>query len=147
AELSRFRRERLGFVFQFFHLLPTLGVLENVMLQGRLAGMSEKPLNERAAELLERVGLRHRGNDKPDVLSGGERQRVALARALVTRPVLVLADEPTGNLDSASSAEVLKLLGELVREHKTTLVLATHSNEAAAIAGRTVRLKDGKIEA
>ncbi|MEI6232166.1 MAG: ABC transporter ATP-binding protein [Planctomycetota bacterium] len=146
VELSRFRRERLGFVFQFFHLLPTLSVLENTMLQGRLAGMEEDALRVRADELLDRVGLRSRGNEKPDVLSGGQRQRVALARALVTRPVLLLADEPTGNLDSASSADVLKLLSELVRENNTTLVMATHSNEAAEIAGRVVRLKDGKIE-
>ncbi len=146
AELSCFRRERLGFVFQFFHLLPTLSVLENTMLQGRLAGMNEDALRARADELLDRVGLRSRGNEKPDVLSGGQRQRVALARALVTRPVLLLADEPTGNLDSASSAEVLKLLSEMVRENNTTLVLATHSSDAAAIAGRIVRLKDGKIE-
>jgi len=147
VELSRFRRERLGFVFQFFHLLPTLSVLENTMLQGRLAGMEEAALRTRANELLDRVGLRSRGHEKPDVLSGGQRQRIALARALMTRPVLLLADEPTGNLDSASSADVLKLLSEMVRENNTTLVMATHSNEAAAIAGRVVRLKDGKVEA
>ena len=146
AELSCFRRERLGFVFQFFHLLPTLSVLENTMLQGRLAGMNENALRARADELLDRVGLRSRGDEKPDVLSGGQRQRVALARALVTRPALLLADEPTGNLDSASSAEVLKLLSEMVRENNTTLVIATHSSDAASIAGRIVRLKDGRIE-
>ncbi len=146
TELSRFRREKLGFVFQFFHLLPTLSVQENVMLQGRLAGMAEDALRGRSSELLERVGLIQRVNDKPDVLSGGERQRVALARALVTRPVLVLADEPTGNLDSNSSAQVLKMLSDLVREHRTTLVMATHSVEATAITGKIVRLRDGKIE-
>ena len=145
AELSRFRREQLGFVFQFFHLLPTLTVLENTMLQGRLAGMDETALQTRATELLDRVGLRSRGGEKPDVLSGGQRQRIALARALVTRPTLLLADEPTGNLDSASSAEVLKLMSEMVRENKTTLILATHSAEAAGIAARIVRLKDGRI--
>ena len=147
AKLSRFRCERLGFVFQFFHLLPTLSVLENTMLQGRLAGLDESAIRTRAEELLDRVGLRSRGAEKPDVLSGGQRQRIALARALVTRPVLLLADEPTGNLDSASSAEVLKLLSEMVRENNTTLVMATHSTEAASIAGRIVRLKDGKIAA
>lgn len=146
AKLSRFRCERLGFVFQFFHLLPTLSVLENTMLQGRLAGLDESAIRTRAEELLDRVGLRSRGAEKPDVLSGGQRQRIALARALVTRPVLLLADEPTGNLDSASSAEVLKLLSEMVRENNTTLVMATHSSDAAGIAGRIVRLKDGKIE-
>ena len=146
ADLSCFRRERVGFVFQFFHLLPTLSVLENTMLQGRLAGMDDDALRIRADELLDRVGLRSRGDEKPDVLSGGQRQRVALARALVTRPALLLADEPTGNLDSSSSVDVLKLLSELVRENNTTLVMATHSSDAARIAGRIVRLKDGKIE-
>lgn len=146
AELSCFRRERVGFVFQFFHLLPTLSVLENTMLQGRLAGINDDALRIRADELLDRVGLRLRADEKPDVLSGGQRQRVALARALVTRPALLLADEPTGNLDSASSADVLKLLSEMVRENNTTLVMATHSSDAAAIAKRIVRLKDGKIE-
>ena len=145
-ELSRFRREKLGFVFQFFHLLPTLSVFENVALQGRLAGMAETVLLRRVNELLERVGLRDRAADKPDMLSGGQRQRVALARALVTSPVLLLADEPTGNLDSASSAEVLALLSGMVREHKATLVMATHSASSAAIADRIVRLKDGRLE-
>ena len=144
-ELSRFRRERLGFVFQFFHLLPTLSVLENVMLPGRLAKMPESTIRPRALELLERVGVRGRENDKPDILSGGEQQRVALARALVTKPVLLLADEPTGNLDSANSSGVLELLSALVRENGTTLVMATHSIDAARIASRTVKLKDGKI--
>ena len=146
-DLSRFRRQRLGFVFQFFHLLPTLSVLENVMLPGRLANQEEGPLRQRALELLARVDLRGRENDSPDALSGGQQQRVALARALVTRPVLLLADEPTGNLDSASSSSVMELLSALVRENGTTLVLATHSAEAAKAASRVVRLRDGKIEA
>jgi putative ABC transport system ATP-binding protein len=143
--LSQFRRERIGFVFQFFHLLPTLSVLENITLPGRLAGKPVAGLNERASKLLERVGLAPRANDSPDVLSGGEQQRVALARSLVNNPVLILADEPTGNLDSASSGVVLQLLGELVRESGATLVMATHSDEAAKVASRVVRLKDGKI--
>jgi len=146
GELAQFRRQRLGFVFQFFHLLPTLSILENVMLPGRLATMNESDLQKRAQELLARVGLSGRENDSPDALSGGQQQRVALARALVTRPVLLLADEPTGNLDSANSSGVLDLLSELVRENGATLVMATHSNEAAKIAKRIVRLKDGKIE-
>ena len=145
AELSRFRRERLGFVFQFFHLLPTLSVLENVMLPGRLANMPESALRQRALELLARVGLNGRENDSPDAFSGGQQQRVAIARALVIKPVLLLADEPTGNLDSASSAGVLELLAELIRENNLTLVMATHSMEAAAIATRIVRMKDGRI--
>jgi putative ABC transport system ATP-binding protein len=146
GELSRFRRERLGFVFQFFHLLPTLSVLENVMLPGHLAGLRSDESATRARELLARVGLAGRENDHPDVLSGGQQQRVALARALITKPVLLLADEPTGNLDSASSNDVLQLIAELVREKQMTLVMATHSAEAAKIAGRTVRLKDGRVE-
>ena len=145
TELSRFRRTRVGFVFQFFHLLPTLSVLENVMLSGRLAGAPDQETQARAAKLLERVGLAARASDNPDILSGGEQQRVALARALVNQPVLLLADEPTGNLDSAASTNVLALLTELVRENNATLVMATHSEEAAKIAGRIVRLKDGKI--
>ncbi|HYF48993.1 MAG TPA: ABC transporter ATP-binding protein [Planctomycetota bacterium] len=145
AALSRFRREKLGFVFQFFHLLPTLSVLENVILPGRLNGKPESELLPRGRELLERVGLAGRENDSPDRLSGGQQQRVALARALINKPILLLADEPTGNLDSASSASILQLLAELVRETQVTLVMATHSNEAAAITKRVVRLKDGKI--
>lgn len=144
--LSRFRRDKLGFVFQFFHLLNTFTVQENVTLQGRMSGLSEDELQKRSEALLKRVGLFDRRFDLPDALSGGQRQRVALARALVTRPMLLLADEPTGNLDSATSVEVLKLLSELVREHNATLVMATHSPDAAAIASRIVRLKDGKIE-
>lgn len=147
TELSQFRRERIGFVFQFFHLLPTLSVIENVMLPGRLDGRPSAAIQERASKLLDRVGLAQRSNDSPDVLSGGEQQRVALARALINSPVLILADEPTGNLDSASSGVVLKLLGELVRENAVTMVMATHSEEAAKIASRGVRLKDGKIAA
>lgn len=145
TELSRFRRERLGFVFQFFHLLPTLSVLENVMLPGRLANIPEPALRQRAIELLTRVGLSGRENDSPDAFSGGQQQRVAIARALVIKPVLLLADEPTGNLDSASSAGVLELLAELIRENNLTLVMATHSTEAAGIAKRIVRMKDGRI--
>src|SRR5205814_957246 len=125
--------------------LPTLNVHENVMLPGRLAGLPERQLHTRAVGLLSRVGLAGRARDNPDVLSGGEQQRVALARALVNDPVLLLADEPTGNLDSAASAAVLALLADLVRENKATLVMATHSEEAAKIASRTVRLKDGKL--
>jgi putative ABC transport system ATP-binding protein len=143
--LSQFRREKLGFVFQFFHLLPTLSVLENVILPGRLNRKPESELIPRGRELLERVGLSGRDADSPDRLSGGQQQRVALARALINKPILLLADEPTGNLDSGSSAAVLQLLAELVRETNVTLVMATHSAEAAAITTRIVRLKDGKI--
>ncbi len=145
TELSHFRRSRIGFVFQFFHLLPTLNVIENVVLPGRLAGLPEGELQQRAKQLLDRVGLGARATSHPDILSGGEQQRIALARALINSPVLLLADEPTGNLDSASSVVVLQLISELVKEHQTTLVMATHSEDAAKIASRTVRLKDGKL--
>jgi putative ABC transport system ATP-binding protein len=146
TELSRFRRERLGFVFQFFHLVPTLSVLENVLLPARLAGGGQNEPRQRALELIERVGLKGREDAPPDTLSGGQQQRVALARALVTKPLVLLADEPTGNLDSANSASVLELITALVKENGTTLVMATHSLEAAKICRRIVRLKDGKIE-
>jgi len=143
--LSRFRRERLGFIFQFFHLMPSLSVLENVLLPVRLARLPEAPFHARARELLGRVGLNGREESPPDALSGGQQQRVALARALVTKPAVLLADEPTGNLDSANSVAVLELITQLVRENGTTLVMATHSDEAARICGRIVRLKDGRI--
>jgi len=145
GDLSRFRREKLGFVFQFFHLLPTLSVLENVILPGRLNGRPDTELLPRGRELIARVGLEGRENDSPDRLSGGQQQRVALARALINKPILLLADEPTGNLDSATSVSVLQLLAALVRETRVTLVMATHSAEAAAITQRIVRLKDGRI--
>ena len=145
-ELSHFRREHLGFIFQFFHLLPTLTILENVMLPGRLAKKNDREIHKRSIELLNQVGLAGRESDYPDVLSGGQQQRVAIARALVIKPILLLADEPTGNLDSANSGAILQLLVDLVRENGTTLVLATHSIEAAKIAARIVRLKDGSIE-
>jgi len=146
TDLSAFRKTQLGFIFQFFHLLPTLNILENILLPGRLANLPENEMRARALSLLERVGLKGREESYPDTLSGGQQQRVALARALLTKPVLLLADEPTGNLDSANSAAVLALLGELVRENKTTLVVATHSIEAANLTQRIVRLKDGRIE-
>jgi len=145
TELSRFRRERLGFIFQFFHLMPSLSVLENVLLPVRLARLPEGEFHARAKELIGRVGLSGREESPPDALSGGQQQRVALARALVTKPAVLLADEPTGNLDSANSTAVLELITQLVRENGTTLVMATHSDDAARICGRIVRMKDGRI--
>jgi putative ABC transport system ATP-binding protein len=143
--LSAFRRERLGFVFQFFNLMPTLTAVENVMLPGLLAGRPRAPLLSRAEALLETVGLRGRAWHRPDELSGGEMQRVAVARALLTEPALLLADEPTGNLDSKTGAEVLRLLREATRERQLTVVMVTHDERAAAVGDRIVRLADGVI--
>ncbi|MBL8694177.1 MAG: ABC transporter ATP-binding protein [Planctomycetes bacterium] len=144
-ELTLLRRRRIGFVFQFFNLLPTLTVLENVamplLLDGARASVAEKP----ALALLERVGLGHRAQHRPAELSGGEMQRTAIARALVMRPVIVLADEPTGNLDSQTGMGVLKLLRELTSERRCTVVMVTHDRIAAATADRTVELADGRL--
>ena len=145
AELSRFRRERLGFVFQFFNLLPTLTALENVLLPGLLAGKSREELSRRASELMEIVGLKARADHRPDELSGGEMQRVAVARALLTEPALLLADEPTGNLDSKTGAEGLHLIREATRQAGVTVVMVTHDPGAAKVGDRVVRLADGQL--
>jgi putative ABC transport system ATP-binding protein len=144
-ELSRFRRERLGFIFQFFNLLPTLTALENVMLPGLLAGGPQAKLRARAVELLETVGLGGRTHHRPDELSGGEMQRVAVARALLGEPAVLLADEPTGNLDSRTGVEVLRLLREATRVRGLTVVMVTHDLNAAAVGDRILRLADGRI--
>jgi ABC-type lipoprotein export system ATPase subunit len=141
-ELVLYRRRDVGMVFQFFNLLPHLTVLENVELPRRLDGGPDAA--ERATRLLERVGLGRRGAAHPYELSGGEMQRVAIARALATGARLLLADEPTGNLDSRNGEEVLGLLDEIRRERGVTLLLATHSAAAAARADRTVAMKDGR---
>lgn len=141
-----FRRRRLGFVHQFFNLLPTLRVAENVRLPVELAGGTRREARRAAAELLEAVGLADRLEAFPDALSGGEQQRVAIARALIHGPALVLADEPTGNLDAETGDRVLDLLGRLARERGSTLLLATHSPEVAGRAGRVLRLRDGQLE-
>ena len=142
-ELVLYRRREVGMVFQFFNLLPHLTVRENVELPRRLDGRTDAA--ERAAELLERVGLAQRGASHPYELSGGQMQRVAIARALVTGARLLLADEPTGNLDSRNGEAVLALLDEVRRERGVTLLLATHSAAAAARADRVVHLKDGRV--
>jgi putative ABC transport system ATP-binding protein len=142
-ERTLFRRDHLGFVFQLFHLIPTLSVLENVLLPAELAGGGDS--RRRAEELLERVGLADRAVSFPDRLSGGEQQRVAIARALVRDPRLVLADEPTGNLDDATGAAVLELLEAMTRKAGKTLLLATHSREVAARADRVLAIEDGHL--
>jgi putative ABC transport system ATP-binding protein len=139
------RRDEIGFVFQFFNLIPTLTVLENVTLPQELAGLSLAQAQVSAMELLERVGLAGREGAFPDKLSGGQQQRVAIARALAHDPKLLLADEPTGNLDEETGNLVLKLLLDLVRTSGKTLIMATHNPEVAALADRTLRVQDGKL--
>jgi putative ABC transport system ATP-binding protein len=143
--LNLLRRERVGTIFQFFHLLPTLSAAENVELPLQLLRVPVAERFARVNQLLLRVGLTHRADALPSQLSGGEQQRVAIARALVHRPALLLADEPTGNLDSANGDNILALLRELTDETGTALVLVTHSEEAAAICHRRVRLRDGRV--
>jgi putative ABC transport system ATP-binding protein len=146
-ETSRtlFRREHIGIVFQFFNLIPTLTVLENVTLPLELRGTNRRESGRHGLALLQRVGLADRANDFPDRLSGGEQQRVAIARALVHQPALVLADEPTGNLDEDTGEKVLGLLLELTREMGKTLVMATHDPGIVPFADRVVRIHDGKL--
>ncbi|MBW2268235.1 MAG: ABC transporter ATP-binding protein [Deltaproteobacteria bacterium] len=145
-ELARFRNASLGFIFQFHHLLPEFNALENVMMPGLVGGRAPEEMRERAARLLEEVGLEHRLRQPVGKLSGGERQRVAVARALVLEPAVVLADEPTGNLDPKTGDQVLDLLLEMNRVHRTALVVVTHSPELAARMGRTAVLVDGYLE-
>jgi putative ABC transport system ATP-binding protein len=150
AELSddartRLRREKIGMIFQTFNLLLTLTALENVALPLRLQGVRKRETDARATAMLERVGLKHRIGHRPDELSGGERQRVAIARALIFHPPLLLGDEPTGNLDSATGEEILCLLDELHCEYNSTLLLVTHNEQAASYCDRILTLRDGQI--
>jgi lipoprotein-releasing system ATP-binding protein len=144
--LTEFRNRRVGFIFQAYHLLPELTALENVCLPARMARAASARTVERAGELLARVGLKDRLDHKPSELSGGEQQRVAIARALINEPELVLADEPTGNLDSKTGGEIIELLKNLRIEKQTTLVIATHDAKVAANAERVVELVDGRIQ-
>ena len=145
--LSDIRRSTLGTIFQFFHLLPTLSAAENVELPLQLNHVPVHERTVRVRKLLQRVGLTHRANARPAQLSGGEMQRAAIARALIHQPKLILADEPTGNLDSANGTNILELLQELTDETRTALILVTHSPEAAAICHREIQLRDGLIVA
>jgi len=145
-ERAHFRRDNIGFVFQFFNLIPTLTVIENVSLPSELSGRGEAESHERAARLIDQVGLKGRESDFPDRLSGGEQQRVAIARALVEEPVVVLADEPTGNLDRVTGDVVLSILEDLIGERGLTLILATHSHLIAKVADQKWALLDGKLE-
>lgn len=145
GRLTHFRNRRVGFVFQSYHLLPELTALENVCLPGRIARLSSSSIVTRATELLARVGLAERLDHKPSELSGGEQQRVAIARALINEPVLLLADEPTGNLDSHTGGEIMDLLKSLRTEKQMTLVIATHDSKVAALAPRVIELVDGLV--
>jgi putative ABC transport system ATP-binding protein len=144
-ELTLMRRERIGFVFQFFNLLGSLSAEENVLLPAMIAGRAGETSQARARELLDRVGLSHRRDHLPSQLSGGEQQRVSIARALLLRPAIVLGDEPTGNLDSKASEEVLALLSELNAQERHTIVLVTHDAAVAEVCSRTVQMMDGQI--
>ncbi len=145
TELSRIRNEKIGFVFQSFHLLPRLTALENVLLPLRFSETDATSSQQRGRDLLQRLGLEDRIGHRPNQLSGGQRQRVAIARSLINAPQLLLADEPTGNLDSRTSEEIMELFSELNRDGQTILMV-THEEEIAAHAKRLIRMRDGKIE-
>jgi putative ABC transport system ATP-binding protein len=144
-DLTRVRRDKIGFVFQFFNLLPTLNCLENVALPLHLRKWPRKKIDDRARELLSLVQLGHRMDHLPDELSGGERQRVAIARALSVYPPILLADEPTGNLDTKTGQEILKLMDDLHSRLGSTVLIVTHDAEVAERCSRTVMLRDGRI--
>ncbi len=145
ALLAEIRNKTIGFVFQFHHLLPEFDALENVMMPGLIQGRSRKEMEDLARKLLEEVGLETRATHRPGELSGGEQQRVALARALVLNPKLILADEPTGNLDSATSAAMQRLFFEVNERHGTTIVVVTHDGGFARLMPRVITLKDGAV--
>jgi putative ABC transport system ATP-binding protein len=144
-ERTLLRRQKIGFVFQAYNLMPTLTAAENAALPLELDGVPEREALERAREGLKQVGLGHRADHLPSMLSGGEQQRVAVARALVTQPTLLLADEPTGNLDSKGSEQVMQLLRNLVADHGQTVVMVTHDSEIAATADCIIHMRDGVI--
>lgn len=144
-ELTLMRRNRVGLVFQFFNLIPTLSVFENVSLPSELNGSNDHQVESRAKGLLSRVGLGNRLNSYPDVLSGGEQQRVAIARALINNPDLILADEPTGNLDDETAKEILELLLTMARDTEKTLIMATHSNEVINYADKVYSIHNGNL--
>lgn len=145
-ELADLRRDRIGVVFQFYNLLPTLSARENIELPMQFKGVERRQRRERALWLLERVGLKDRAEHKPAELSGGEQQRVSIARALANQPALVLLDEPTGDLDSATGQEIMALLRDLNQREKVTLLVATHDPLVAQASSRIIRLRDGRVE-
>lgn len=143
--LANFRNRNIGFIFQFHHLLPEFSALENVMLPKLIAGESHKTAQAKAFELMELTGIADRGHHRPNELSGGEQQRVAIARALIQQPKILLADEPTGNLDEANTIKFLELLSKLRIEYNLTCLIATHSSLVAQYAEKVINMKDGKI--
>jgi len=143
--VTRFRNQEIGFVFQAYHLLPELDALENVVVPARMARKPGAEAEERAKELLARVGLAERMDHRPNQLSGGEQQRVAIARALMNQPRVILADEPTGNLDSVTGEEIISLLRDLHKEGGATLIIATHDEKVAGYSERVLKLEDGRI--
>ena len=145
-KLASFRNKHIGFVFQFHHLLPEFSAFENVCIPGWIAGRKKNELNKNAVEILTRLGLSNRLDNKPNQLSGGEQQRVAVARALINQPDIVFADEPTGNLDSKHAKELHQLFVELSEEFQQTFVIVTHNEELAAQSKRVLKMKDGKFE-
>lgn len=147
AQLASFRNQRIGFVFQFHHLLPEFTAIENVCIPAYIGGLGKKEASERAEQLLDYLNLTARKDHKPSQLSGGEQQRVAVARALINRPAVVLADEPSGNLDSHSAQELHKLFFRLRDEMNQTFVIVTHNPELAKMSDRVITIKDGKIMA
>jgi lipoprotein-releasing system ATP-binding protein len=146
SRLAAVRNKSIGFVFQFHHLLPEFNALENVMLPGLIQGRNRREMEKRATALLDEVGLSHRVSHRPGELSGGEQQRVAVARALTLDPKLLLADEPTGNLDSATSDAIHDLFFQINRQHGTTIVVVTHNSAFAESMPRVVRMRDGKVD-
>ena len=144
-KLASFRNHHIGFVFQFHHLLPEFSALENICIPGWIAGRKNKEVEKRAAELLELLNLKDRGEHKPGELSGGEQQRVAVARALINNPSIVMADEPTGNLDSANAKELHNLFIDLRNRFQQTFLIVTHNEELAQLSDRLLHMKDGKI--
>jgi lipoprotein-releasing system ATP-binding protein len=144
-EIAAFRNQHIGFVFQFHHLLPEFTALENVCIPGWINGKKKKEVEQRAAGLLEKLGLADRKENKPNALSGGEQQRVAVARALINEPGIIFADEPTGNLDSANAKELHELFFDLRKELNQTFLIVTHNEELAQMSDRVLHMKDGKI--
>ena len=144
-DLSEFRQEKIGFVFQLHNLIPNLSVFDNVQIPLLPTGMSNKEMKEKASEIIHAVGLDDKKKQRPNKLSGGQRQRVAIARALVNNPSIILADEPTGSLDSKTGEMILNLLMEMHERYNVTLIIVTHDNGVAALAERTIKIKDGQV--